>query len=196
MARTKYGKTRTVKYRRKRESKTNYKKRLALIKSGKDRLVIRKSLNIITVQIVRYNPDGDKVLLTSTSKDLHKLGWKLHKANLPSAYLTGLLLGTKAKAKGIEEAVIDLGLQIPIRGGRLFAALRGAIDSGLKITHSVEALPSDERISGKHIEEFAKILKEDKARYEIQFSSYIKDGVDPQSISKLFEDTKKKVSSQ
>ena len=34
-----------IKYKRKRTGKTNYKKRLSILKSKKHRLVIRKSLN-------------------------------------------------------------------------------------------------------------------------------------------------------
>ena len=58
----------TVKYRRKREGRTNYKKRLELLKSGSPRLVIRKSNTSITLQLVMYESDGDKVLITYTSK--------------------------------------------------------------------------------------------------------------------------------
>lgn len=193
MARTKYGKKRTVPYRRKRESRTNYKKRLALLKSGQNRLVIRRSLNTITAQIVKYGPDGDKVVASATSRELGKIGWKAHKANLPSAYLTGLLLGVKAKKAKENKAVLDLGLQIPIKGGRLFAALKGAIDAGMDIVHTEDALPSDERISGKHITEYASKLKEDRERYARQFSGYTKQGFKPEDISTMFEDTKKKI---
>jgi large subunit ribosomal protein L18 len=193
MARTKYGKKRTVPYRRKRQSRTNYKKRLALLKSGQGRLVIRRSLNTITTQIITYNPDGDKVVVSATSRELAKMGWKGHKANIPSAYLTGLLLGVKAKKAKVSKAVIDLGLQIPRQGGRLFAALKGAVDAGMDISHAAEALPSDERVSGKHIVEYASKLKSDPERYAKQFSRYTKEGVNPADLGKMFEEAKKKI---
>ena len=193
MARTKYGKKRTVQYKRKRESKTNYKKRLALLLSGQSRLVIRKSLNTITAQIVNYDPKGDKVVVSATSRELQKLGWKAHKANIPSAYLTGLLLGKKAKKKNIKKAALDLGLQIPIKGGRLFAALKGAIDAGMEISHNEEALPSEERIAGKHIAGYAVKIKGDQQRYTKQFSRYMKEGTNPEEVSRIFEETKKKI---
>ncbi len=60
MANKKYGKKRTVPHRRKREAKTNYKKRLALLKSGEYRLVLRKTTNTMIAQIVEYHVDGDK----------------------------------------------------------------------------------------------------------------------------------------
>ncbi|MBW2996890.1 50S ribosomal protein L18 [Candidatus Woesearchaeota archaeon] len=193
MARTKYGKRRTVPYRRKRESKTNYKKRLALLKSGQNRLVIRKSLNTITAQIVNYHPDGDRVVVSATSTELGKLGWKMHKANLPSAYLTGLLLGIKAKKSKVSKAVLDLGLQIPIKGGKLFAALKGTVDAGMDISHYEDALPSEDRVSGKHIAEYAAAIKPDQQIYARQFSKYLKENVNPEDAGRMFEETKKKI---
>jgi large subunit ribosomal protein L18 len=193
MKQTKYGKRRTVPYRRKRESRTNYKKRLALLKSGLSRLIVRKSLNTITAQIINYEAAGDKVLAAATSKELKKFGWKGHTGNMPSAYLTGLLLGKNAKKNKISKAVLDLGLQIPIKGGRLYAALKGAVDAGMEIPHEKEALPSNERISGKHIAEYAKKIKSDSESYNKQFSRYIKEKFNPEDTVKEFEETKKKI---
>jgi len=71
------GKPKVIAFRRKREGKTDYKQRLRLVASDKPRLVIRRSnLHIIT-QIVEFHPDGDKVLITTTSKELQKFGWKM-----------------------------------------------------------------------------------------------------------------------
>lgn len=190
---TKYGTMRTVPYRRKRDGKTNYKKRLTLLRSGQLRLVIRKSLGTVTVQIIEYSPDGDKVLVAANSLELDKLGWKAHKANLPSAYLTGLLLGAKSKKKNVKKAVLDIGLQTPIRGGRIFAALKGAVDAGMDLNCGKEAFPSDDRISGKHIAEYAAKLKGDKEAYNRQFSRCIKQGMNPEEMPKLFETMKKKI---
>ena len=47
-------KTQVVPFKRKREGKTDYKKRLKLLSSSKPRLVIRKSLKNMTVQIIEY----------------------------------------------------------------------------------------------------------------------------------------------
>ena len=93
----------SVPFRRKREGKTNYKKRLKILLHRKPRLVIRKSLNSIIAQIVEYNADGDKVVLSAHSKELGKFGWKPNKGNLPSAYLIGLLIGKKAKENGANQ---------------------------------------------------------------------------------------------
>ena len=62
----------TIPFRRKKQGKTNYKKRLALLKSGKLRLVVRKSNKHMLAQIVKYGDKGDEVLKSVTSKDLLK----------------------------------------------------------------------------------------------------------------------------
>ena len=110
-----------VPYHRKKSGKTNYKKRLRLLLSEKLRLIIRRSNKNVLGQIVQYHPDGDKVLLTTTSQELTKLGWNYSRKNLPASYLTGLLLGKKAQEKKVKEAILDLGLQTSIGGGRLYA---------------------------------------------------------------------------
>ena len=55
-------------YKRKREGKTNYKKRLKLLQSRTTRLVIRKSNKHIIAQLTNYYPDGDKVVVGVNSK--------------------------------------------------------------------------------------------------------------------------------
>jgi large subunit ribosomal protein L18 len=144
-------KPKTIRFRRKRQGKTNYKKRLNLLLSGKPRLVVRPSLKGITVQIISAEKIGDKVLAASHSNELKKLGWKFNTGNTPSAYLTGLLTAKKAVKKGIKEAILDIGLRKPVKGGRIFATLKGTVDAGLKVPFSDSILPSEERIKGDHI---------------------------------------------
>lgn len=193
MAGSKHGKIRTVPYRRKRQGKTSYKRRLALLKSGENRLIVRKSLKTVITQIVAYSPDGDKVLVSATSRELVKMGWKMHTANIPSAYLTGLLLGVKAKKMNISKAVLDLGLQTPIMKGKLFAAVKGAVDAGVDLHCGEEAFPEEDRITGKHIATYASKLKPKADEYNRQFSGIIKQGAKPEDITKAFEETKKKI---
>lgn len=146
----------TKQFKRKEQGRTDYKKRLILLKSKKLRLVIRKSLNNILIQIVQYNPDGDKILISTHSNQLKKFNWSYHRGNIPSAYLTGLLCGTKAKSKKINEAVLDTGLLRNIKKTTIYAALKGVIDAGLKVPVSEDVFPPEERISGKHIVEYGK----------------------------------------
>ncbi len=139
-----------VHFRRRREGKTDYAKRLALLKSGKPRLVVRKTNRFIAAQITAWGEAGDNTLASVTSKALAAFGFN-GKANTPSAYLTGLLCGVKAKAKGVSEIVLDTGLHSPTKGSVLFAVLKGAVDAGLKANFGEEKMPSEERTSGKHL---------------------------------------------
>ena len=183
----------TVAFRRKREGKTHYRKRLKILLSKKFRFVVRKSLRNLQTSIVEYNAKGDNVLFTIHSKSLNKFGWKGDNGDLPSAYLTGLLAGKKAIENGIREVILDLGLNKSTKGSRLYATLAGAIDAGLKIPFEQEMLPTKERISGEHIAKYAQSLKDNKTKYERQFSNYIKKGLNPEDIVKHFNEIKGKI---
>jgi large subunit ribosomal protein L18 len=150
------GRTYRVAHRRRREGKTDYRQRLSLLRSGKPRFIVRKSLNNIVCQIVEYERDSDKTRVNVYSDDIKKSGWKGHCGNLPAAYLTGLLCGTMAKKHNISEAVMDMGLQSSTKGSGIYAALKGALDAGLKIPHSDDILPTEDRITGKHAADYKK----------------------------------------
>ena len=135
----------------KRKIRTDYRKRLSLLKSNKLRLVVRKALNNVLLQIVKYEANGDKILVTAHSTILKKYGWNYHKGNLPSAYLTGIICGKLAKKKDIHEVILDIGLARSIKGSVQYAAVKGVIDSGLKINCSEDVFPKEDKLSGKTI---------------------------------------------
>jgi large subunit ribosomal protein L18 len=144
-----------VLFKRRRSGKTNYAKRVSLLRPKTSRMVIRKSNALIRTQIVAYDATGDRTVCAAISTELPTLGWKYNPKNLGSAYLTGFLLGTRAKAAKVEKAVVDLGLHTPMHGGRLFAAVKGARDAGLSIPVSEDVLPDAKRLSQKREAEFA-----------------------------------------
>ena len=83
------------------------------------------------------------------------MGWKGSKTNVPASYLSGMLAAKRALKAGIDSAVLDIGRITPTPGGRAFATLKGLVDGGMKIPHSDNLFPSDDRISGKHISDKA-----------------------------------------
>lgn len=183
-----------VKFRRIREGKTRYNKRLKLVKSGKPRLVVRRFSNTILAQIVVYHPEADETVVSASTADLKRLGWKAHGGNVPAAYLVGYLVAKRALAKGIKEAVLDIGFATPVRGTAPFAVLKGAIDAGLDVPHNEAAFPSEDRINGEHIAAYAKKLREeDPDRYKRQFSKYLEKGLNPEDLPKHFEEIFEKV---
>ena len=156
-----------VPFRRRREGRTDYRRRLRLLRSGLPRAVIRKSLNQTQVQIVSYDEHGDKIVASAVSVELRDFGWNGGVGNLPAAYLTGLLAGRRAASKGVAQVVLDLGRQDPVYGGRLFAAASGLADGGVSFPHGDGVLPKKDRIEGKHLGEgIAKQFAEVKAKVE------------------------------
>ncbi len=187
-----------VPWRRRREGKTNYYKRLKLIKSGKPRLVVRRTNKYIVVQVVEARIGGDKTIAAAHSRELvTKYGWLGGTANTSAAYLTGLLAGLRAREKGVSEAVLDIGLHEPVPGSRLFAALKGALDAGLKIPHGEGIIPSDDRIRGEHIAKWAAELAESNPDfYRRQFSQYLERGLKPEDLPSHFEEVRAKIAEE
>ncbi|MCD6496277.1 MAG: 50S ribosomal protein L18 [Candidatus Aenigmarchaeota archaeon] len=187
------GKKLIVPHRRRRDLKTDYHNRLRLLKSGKPRIVIRKSVRNIICQIVEYEATGDKTLFTADSKELAKFGWKAGTGNIPAAYLTGLLCGSRA-GKKVKEAVLDMGLYRSTKGNRLYAALKGVLDAGISVPHSEEILPDAERIKGQHVASYAEHLKKESAEaYKKMFSGYAKAKIAPEELPKHFDEVKAKI---
>lgn len=176
---------------RRRESKTNYRRRLRLLLGRKNRVVIRKSLKGFTVQFVKYSESSDQTLLEVSTKHLAKHGWKGHSGSIPSAYLTGFLFGKMAAKEGLDKGIIDIGLQSK-ESRTLFALASGVRDAGINVPLGAEI--SAEHIRGEHIAKYAKHLKESNPeKYKKQFSAYLKDNFNPETLPEHFDEVKKKI---
>jgi len=98
-------------------------------------------------------------------------------------------------------ALLDVGIKSTTTGARVFGAMKGAADGGIDIPHSEKRFPGYDketkkydaeehraRIFGKHVADYMKHLaEEDSAAYAKQFSEYIKEGINPDSIEEMFE---------
>jgi len=108
-----------VKFRRRREGKTDYKARKNLIKQDKNkynipkyRFVVRFTNTDIVCQVVAAKIIGDQVLTAAYAHELPRFGVKAGLTNYASAYCVGLLtarrllkkLGLDGKFKGKKEA--------------------------------------------------------------------------------------------
>ncbi|MBN3037479.1 MAG: 50S ribosomal protein L18 [Candidatus Diapherotrites archaeon] len=153
--------TYTMRFRRRREGKTDYHRRLRLLKSRIPRFVVRVLPRQVITQVINFNEKGDNVEACASSLELKKYGWKVHTGNVSAAYLTGFMCGLRAKKRGISEAVLDIGLHTPVYGSNVFAALKGALDAGINIPHDEKCLPAEEKIKGR-------ILAQNLGREEIQ----------------------------
>lgn len=170
---------------RRRTASTNYRKRIASLKGGLKRLVVRKSNKAVTVQAIEYEASGDRVIASANSRELRAIGWE-PRCNIPTAYLTGMLLAKKLN-NDRSEFVLDIGLYRPVSGSVIFAAAKGFKDNGAGLRSSIEF--DEKRLSGAHIAAHAGSLSNED--YKSRFSSYAKSGFDAKGISEKFESVKK-----
>jgi large subunit ribosomal protein L18 len=180
-------------FRRRREGRTDYRTRRRLVLSGTPRLVIRPTNKHVAAQLIVAESRGDKVLVSAHSSELKELGWKASCGNLPAAYLTGLLVGRKAKQKGVGNAILDIGLSSRVAGSRIFALAKGALDAGLTIPIGKKALPSDDRLHGNHIVSYSKLISAEPEVYKKKFAVYLKNNLKPEEIRANFATVETKI---
>ena len=146
-----------IKFRRRRERKTDYKARLFMLKSFLPRVIVRKSNRYIIAQLAESKEAQDSVLCTASSKELLQHGWPEKNSgslkSVPAAYLTGILFAKKIAGKkiSVKKAIVDLGIARATKGSRLFACVKGMVDAGMNVPFSQEILKDESRINGRHI---------------------------------------------
>jgi large subunit ribosomal protein L18 len=180
-----------VAFKRRNEGKTDYGARIKLIDLDKARMVVRITNNHIIAQIIKVAPEGDETIISAHSNELKKMGWLGSTKNSSAAYLTGFLCGKKALAEDVNEAVLDIGLKSPTKGTKVFAVLKGAVDSGLQMPHGESVLPDDKRIKGENVAQYAESLSEEEIKQK--FSVYLKNGLSPKDLPDHFEKIKQKI---
>ncbi|MEM1581346.1 MAG: 50S ribosomal protein L18 [Candidatus Bathyarchaeia archaeon] len=185
----------SVPFRRRREGKTDYRLRKKMVISKMPRLVVRKTGRNFIVQLIRATVIGDIVITSAHSRELrNKYGWLGSLNNLPAAYLTGLLCGLRAATKGVEKAILDIGLHTPSKGAAVFAAMKGFVDAGVEVPYDEEILPDESRIRGEHIAEYAEMLaSESMEKYSRFFSEYLARELQPQNLPEHFDAIKEKI---
>ncbi|MBU4300767.1 MAG: 50S ribosomal protein L18 [Nanoarchaeota archaeon] len=145
------------KFKRREQGITNYKKRFSMLKSKLPRVVVRVTNKRVLTHATEFMEKGDKTTVFVDSAHLKTFGWKHSIKSIPAAYLTGVLLASTMKERGLNhDCIIDLGIKTNTKGSRIFAVLKGAADAGLKFPHSTDYFPSDDRVSGKHIDTYRK----------------------------------------
>jgi len=140
----------TVKKRRK-QNRTDYLGRLKLLKSGKPRVVFRKTNKYIIAQYVTSKQAQDKIVFGVNSKDLMAHGWKEESGSLksiPASYLIGYLIGKQIIKKSLETPIVDFGMTRVLHKTKTYAFLKGLIESGVKIKCD-KGFPDEEKIKGK-----------------------------------------------
>ena len=157
--------------RRRREHKTDYHRRLNLLKSNRSRIVFRKSNKYLISQYVTSAEAQDKIEISTNSKELLKYGWteefKGSLKSIPAGYLLGLLTGKKIIRTKKEVPIVDLGIARVLHKTVIFGFIKGLIDSGLNIECKKEAFPEKERIEGEALKkDFTTKFKDIKTKIE------------------------------
>merc|ERR1711953_19621 len=213
--------------RKNRSKVTNYRKRTKMLRTNlknysniKTRMVVRFTNSKVICQLIKAYTTGDKIILSATSDELKQYGLQVGLTNYSAAYGTGLLLAKKAmitnnftqedlKADSEDEnarakyrVFLDIGLKRNTRGSKAYAALKGAVDSGLDILHNAEKIfysndsdKNDEedntlycRIHGKTVGDYMKLLREeDNAKYTQQFSQFIANNINEDNIEEMYK---------
>lgn len=230
-----YFKRYQVKFKRRREGRTDYQARKRLIFQDKNkyntpkyRLIVRLSNRDITCQIAYARIEGDRIVCAAYSHELPKYGIKVGLTNYAAAYATGLLAARRILQKlgldslysgctdvtgdeylveplddgpGAFRCYLDVGLTRTTTGARVFGAMKGAVDGGLNIPHSVKRFPGynaeekkldaavhREHIFGQHVAKYMKELEgDDEEAFKRQFSRYIKLGIRADDIETLYK---------
>lgn len=230
-----YFKRYQVKFKRRREGRTDYQARKRLIFQDKNkyntpkyRLIVRLSNRDITCQIAYARIEGDRIVCAAYAHELPRYGVKVGLTNYAAAYCTGLLVARRILQKlgldslysgctdvngdeycvepledgpGAFRCYLDVGLSRTTTGARVFGAMKGAVDGGLNIPHSVKRFPGynaeeknfdagvhREHIFGQHVAKYMKELEgEDEEAYKRQFSRYIKLGIRADDIETIYK---------
>lgn len=224
-----------VKFKRRREGKTDYRQRKRLIAQDKNkyntpkyRFVVRVTNTKVVTQVIYATISGDRVVATATSHELPRFGIKLGLTNYAASYATGLLLARRLlkklkldtvyqgsadvtgeefhqedldKQPGAFKCFLDIGLARTSTGARIFAAMKGAVDGGLNIPHSINRFPGYDssskkydaaahraRIMGQHVSAYMKSMEEaDEDTYKRHFSRYLKEGLNADGLESMYK---------
>lgn len=157
--------------KRRKQNRTDYGRRVKLLKSKKPRIVFRKTNRYIIAQYVTSKEAQDKISLGVSSKHLTKHGWpekfKGSLKSIPASYLTGYLIGKQIIKKKLETPIMDIGMIRAIHKTKIYSFAKGLIDSGINIKHDEKIFPSEESIQGKNLkEDFSTIFNEIKSKID------------------------------
>ncbi|MDO8528329.1 MAG: 50S ribosomal protein L18 [Nanoarchaeota archaeon] len=155
---------RKVPKRRRQEGKTDYAKRMKLLKGNSPRIIFRRTNRYIISQYVTSKEAQDKIVFGTSSKELLKHGWPKEASgslkSLTASYFTGFLAGKKILKEKLKAPILDFGMNLVLHKSREFAFIKGLVDSGVKIKTEEKAFPEESRIKGEHMKNkvpFAKI---------------------------------------
>jgi len=141
--------------RRRKENKTDYLKRLKLLKGEKPRIVFRKTNKFIISEYIVSKEAQDKVIIGFDSRKLNDYGWPKNAQgslkSITASYLIGYLIGKAIIKQNLEMPILDTGMNRAIHKNKIYAFIKGLIEAGIKINCKKEFFPEESRINGQHL---------------------------------------------
>ena len=117
-----------------------------------------------TCQLVTWAAEGDLVEVNVTGNDLvKKYSWpdNMSKKSVPASYLVGYALGKGCCCCRLRRCSSRYRTCRQHPGGRVYAALKGMSDAGLKFHTAKRFYPDEDRVNGAHIDDkIARPLKQ------------------------------------
>ncbi|KHN69588.1 ribosomal protein L5 [Ordospora colligata] len=136
----------------------------------------------------------------------------LNALSMDKVYLPKEIDGTYSVTEDIDEdrkalkVYLDIGLARSSKGANVFGAMKGASDAGLNIPHSevkfygynkgkqFNVKELHDRIFGQNVSKYMIELREsDPEKYKMQFSEYIKKGIEPENIYGIYKSAFEKI---
>lgn len=156
---------------RRKQNKTDYLKRLNLLKGKCPRVIFRKTNKYLIAQYAISREAQDSIEIEVNSKKLLMKGWPKEFAgslkSIPASYLTGYLMGILIKKEKKETPIVDFGMMRVLHKTKAYAFLKGLKESGVKIVCDEEFFPNEEKIIGKNMKkDFSKYFQEIKNKLD------------------------------
>merc|ERR1712216_645728 len=218
-----YSKRFQVKYKRRREGKTDYYARKRLVTQDKNkfatpkyRFVVRFSNKDIICQVVSSKITGDICHGAAYASELKRYGLPVGLTNYSAAYCVGLLCarrllkkyGLDDKFEGTPEVTAEFE-DCFVHGNDEDGpnAFKALLDGGLEIPHSEKkfygydpdekeysAEANRDRILGNHVATYMNSLQEEEEEeYAKKFSKYIEAGISGDDLEALYLEVHKKI---
>uniref|UniRef100_A0A672TXZ5 Ribosomal protein L5 n=1 Tax=Strigops habroptila TaxID=2489341 RepID=A0A672TXZ5_STRHB len=185
-----YFKRYQVKFRRRREGKTDYYARKRLVIQDKN----------------KYNTPKYRMIVRVTNRDI--ICQLLNKFGLDKIYEGQVeVTGDEYNVESVDgkpgafTCYLDAGLARTTTGNKVFGALKGAVDGGLSIPHSTKRFPGYDseskefnaevhrkHIMGQNVADYMRyLMEEDEDAYKKQFSQYIKNNLTPDGMEEMYK---------
>merc|ERR1711871_355348 len=208
-----YFKRYQVKYRRRREGKTDYYARKRLVAQDKNkynspkyRFVVRFSNKDITCQVMSSKIAGDVTHTAAYAHELERYGLPVGHTNYAAAYCTGLLCARRLLQKYGLDKTFEGNVEVDAEFDEWYIHNEededgpAAFHGGLEIPHSekkffgydpeskeYDAEEHKERIFGGHVRDYMESMEQDDPdKYAAHFKRFIDAGIGPDDLEDLY----------